>query len=299
MTDPTVPEQNEYRTPEQRAHKRRQRLERRSMNQAGRRRAQRRKWPTWHGPPAPGYINRNWRLAKERYLHRYGLPLTDNWHAKPRPRTPRLNAGGDHRHPLAMHIVSRIMNSAQQLPNRYWQNQMEHALTLELEACQAAPPERQPHLMRSAAHLAAAAGWSSQARVIQQQAEMRFPRIAGKLNWPTQEIMDCYEGAKARREDVAIATALRSIAVGSRATALDATQRLVNAAAAMLAGQRFETEGRTMWQLDPTNCHKDYLPELRLLQAQAALTICRRRPHWPEADELRQAAAELLDNTQG
>lgn len=152
--------------------------------------------------------------------------------------------------------------------------------------------------MRSAAHLAAAAGWPSQARVIRKQAEMRFPNLAGKLNWPTLEAMNCYEGARASREDATIAMALRSIATVPYATTTFASQRLAAAATAMLAGQRLETKGRTMWQLDVTNCHEDDLPLVRNLQAQAALTISRRRPHWPEAEELGQAARALTTASQ-
>lgn len=294
-----TPNSPDDRTPELQALKHRQHRERRARNQAGLRRARRREWPTRHGPPAPGYINRAWRLAEERYLHRYGLPLPDNWHARPRPQIPKLNTGGDHRHPLAMHIAHSTADSERQLlPYRYWQNLMEQALALELEACQAAPPERQPYLMRSAAHLAAAAGWPSQARVIRKQAEMQFPNLAGKLNWPTLEAMNCYEGAKASREDATIATALRSIATVPYATTTFASQRLAAAATAMLTAQRLETKGRTMWELDVTNCHEDDLPVVRNLQAKAALTISQRRPHWPEAEELRQAAKALIPASQ-
>lgn len=294
-----TPHSPDNRTPEQQAMKHCQHQERRGRNKAGHRRARRREWPTRHGPPAPGYISRAWLLAEERYLHRYGLPLPDNWHAKPSPQIPKLNTGGDHRHPLAMHIAYNTANSEQQLlPYRYWQNRMEQALALELEACQAAPPERQPYLMRSAAHLAAMSGWPSQARVIRKQAEMRFPKLAGKLNWPTLEAMNCYEGARASREDATIATALRSIATVPDTTTTFATQRLAAAATAMLTDQRLETKGRTMWQLDVTNCRKDDLPLVRNLQAQTALTISQRRPHWTEAEELGQAAKALTTASQ-
>lgn len=107
-----TPHSPDDRTPEQQALKRRQHRERRARNQAGRRRARRREWPTRHGPPAPGYISRAWRLAEERYLHRYGLPLPDNWHARPRPQIPKLNTGGDHHHPLAMHTAQQTANDS-------------------------------------------------------------------------------------------------------------------------------------------------------------------------------------------
>ena len=109
-----------------RALKHRQRRERRALNQAGRRRARQRSWPVIpdkHGPPVPGYVSAAWRRAEERYLHRYGWPLPDNWHARPRPRIPKLNTGGDHRHPVAMRIARQAV-SDRRLPYRYWQNRM-------------------------------------------------------------------------------------------------------------------------------------------------------------------------------
>lgn len=194
--------------------------------------------------------------------------------------------------------IARQAVSEPRLPYRYWQNRMEQALALEPEAYRTALPDRRPHLMRSAAHLAVTAGWPNQARMIRKQAEMRFPNTAGKPAWPTQETMDYCEGIRLSREDAAIAAALRTIAFSSSTATQEAWQRLGAAATTALRDRKFRTDGEMTWQPDASYYREDDLPVIRQQLVRAAMTISRRRPHWPETAELRQAAARLLDDTQ-
>ena len=110
--------------------------------------------------------------------------------------------------------------------------------------------------------------------------------------------MDYCEGIKITREDAAIAAALRTIAFSAGTVTQEAWQQLGAAATTVLHGLKFRTDGEMTWQLDASYYHEDDLPALRQQLARAAMTINRRRPHWPETAELHQAAATLLDNTQ-
>ena len=285
------------RTPEQRARQRQERRARRALNQAGRRRAQLRSRTVKHGPPAPGYFSMAWQRAAERYLHRYGWPLPPNWHAAPRPRMPRLNAGGDHRHQVAMLVARRAANNPH-LPHHYRQARLGKALLLELEAYSVASTKQRPHLLRSAAHLAATAGWADQARAIRRQATEKFPGIAGKLARPSPEAMDFYEGERLGREDAEIAGILRAIAFGTSTAGTEEWERFSAAARAILRDNSFTATGKMPEHLNASYYADNAPSRLRQKLALAAMAISRRRQRWTGNAELRRATEKLLTNPQ-
>ena len=281
------------RTPEQRQAIHRERQLHRRRNQAGKRRqltrAVRRQYgipePPVTGPPAPGYISGVWRLAEHRYLYRYGWPLTEGWNTNPRPRLPKLNADGDHRHAVAMLIAHRILTPSDYPPPAWWiQTQLNRAISLELEAANRADESRRPLLLRSAACLACDGCLPDRAELIAAYALSRYPETAS-LRRPSLQELDTSRQRRSQNLERALSQTLLRISrlaglMGQRYPDCQPQMKQIAVLARCIHDRHLPTHPwpETTHQWQPP----DYDPGIATLGSNAS-AVWLQRPQWPDA----------------
>ena len=292
---------NRERTAEQRwqAHQHRQQLRR--QNRAGRHRRRYREVrqqysipePPHLGPPSPGYTAHIWQLAELRYLCRYGWPLPPGWNTSPRPRQPRLNTDGDHRHVVAMRLAYHTIGR-QDCPTGWIRTRITRAVALELDAANRADDARRPILLRSAAHLACDGNRPNWAQLITAYALGRYPESA-KLHWPGQQELAASREGRARDEQQLLLHKLTYIAViaGGLAQLHPDTQPLAGQISEFVRSifnrriSRCWREPAEPWA--PPDRDRDINALHRSSQAVMML-----RPDWPETADLVRLTQELL-----
>ena len=292
---------NWERTPEQRwqAHRHRQQLRR--QNQAGRRRRRYREVrqqygipePPQLGPPSPGYTAHIWQLAELRYLYRYGWPLPPDWNTSPRPRQPKLNADGDHRHVVAMRLAHHTLGRPD-LPTRWIQTRITRAVVLELAAANRSDDTRRPILLRSAAHLACNGNLPDWAQLITAYGQGRYPE-AINLQWPTPQELAASRERRARDQEQFLLHTLTRIAVIAGGLAEHHPDT------SPLAGQISELVTNISKQRISCSWHAsagpwappDHNPGIDALHS-SAQAVKLLRPDWPEAADLFGFTQDLL-----
>ena len=283
---------NWERTPEQRLEAHRYRQQQRRQNQAGRRRQSHRQARHEYGipdqpqgPPPPGHTPLVWLLAEMRYLYRYGWPLPKGWNTTPRPRQPKLNADGDHRHVVAMRIAYNTLNRKDSPP--HWiRTRISRAVGLEMAAASRACDAHRPLLLRSAAGLACDGNLPNQAELITAYALSRYP-AAALLRWPSPQELAASRQRLAQEDEQLLSRALIRIAVTASGLAEHYSDTRPLAEQISALAWRMHSQHITHSRDKPSGlwAQPDHNPGITALVSWTRAVLLQ-NPDWPEAAEL-------------
>ena len=230
-----------------------------------------------------------------RYLYRYGWPLPKGWNTTPRPRQPKLNADGDHRHGVVMRIAYNTLNRKDSPP--HWiRTRIGRAIALEMAAASRADEARRSILLCSAACIACDGSLPNPAELITAYALSRYP-AAALLRWPSRDELAASRQRQAQDDEQLLSRALIRIAVtaGGLAEHYPDTRPLteqISALAWRIHGRRINQSWHKPAGLWAQPDHNAGITAL----ASWARAVMLQRSDWPEAADLVRLAQALSNS---